>query len=48
VGWGEGGEWDKAFAYFSTAWPHVLQNLQESFSKGPVNWTNWLEQLKKK
>jgi uncharacterized protein YndB with AHSA1/START domain len=33
VGWGEGGEWDKAFAYFSEAWPHVLQNLQESFTR---------------
>jgi uncharacterized protein YndB with AHSA1/START domain len=47
VGWGDGGEWDKAFAYFSNAWPHVLQNLQESFSKGPKDWTQWLEQMKK-
>jgi uncharacterized protein YndB with AHSA1/START domain len=48
VGWGEGGEWDKAFAYFSGAWPQVLQNLQYSFVKGPVDWTDWLERLKKK
>ncbi len=47
VGWGEGGEWDKAFAYFSEAWPHVLQNLQDRFTKGPKDWTQWLEQMKK-
>jgi uncharacterized protein YndB with AHSA1/START domain len=46
LGWGEGGEWDKAFAYFSAAWPHVLQNLQDSFTKGPKDWTQWLEQMK--
>jgi uncharacterized protein YndB with AHSA1/START domain len=47
VGWGEGGEWDKAFEYFSGAWPHVLQNLQNSFTQGPKDWTQWLEQMKK-
>jgi uncharacterized protein YndB with AHSA1/START domain len=47
VGWGEGGEWDKAFEYFSKAWPRVLANLQESFVKGPKDWTDWLEQMKK-
>jgi uncharacterized protein YndB with AHSA1/START domain len=47
VGWGDGGEWDKAFEYFSKAWPHVLANLQESFVKGPKDWTDWLEQMKK-
>ena len=47
LGWGEGGEWDKAFAYFSNAWPHVLGNLQESFVKGPKDWTEWMEQMKK-
>jgi uncharacterized protein YndB with AHSA1/START domain len=47
AGWGVGGEWDKAFAYFSKAWPSVLANLQDSFVKGPKDWTAWLEQLKK-
>jgi uncharacterized protein YndB with AHSA1/START domain len=47
VGWGDGGEWDKAFDYFSKTWPRVLANLQESFAKGPIDWTGWLEQLKK-
>jgi uncharacterized protein YndB with AHSA1/START domain len=46
VGWGSGGEWDKAFDYFSKAWPMVMANLQESFVKGPKDWTAWLEQLK--
>jgi uncharacterized protein YndB with AHSA1/START domain len=42
VGWGDGGEWDKAFAYFSNAWPNVLGNLQKRFASGPVDWTVWL------
>ena len=25
VGWGDGGEWDKAYDYFSKAWPNVDQ-----------------------
>lgn len=48
VGWGEGGEWDKAFAYFSKAWPNVLKNLQKRFDSGPVDWTSWLETLRPK
>lgn len=47
AGWGEGGEWDKAFEYFTKAWPHVLANLQESFVKGPKDWTEWMEKMKK-
>ena len=47
VGWGDGGEWDKAFDYFSKAWPRVLLGLQERFQKGPKDWTEWLESLKK-
>jgi uncharacterized protein YndB with AHSA1/START domain len=46
VGWGEGGEWDKAYDYFSKAWPNVLKNLQKRFDSGPVDWTSWLNQLK--
>jgi uncharacterized protein YndB with AHSA1/START domain len=45
--WGEGGEWDRAFDYFSKSWPNVLKNLQKRFDTGPVDWTTWLEQLKK-
>jgi uncharacterized protein YndB with AHSA1/START domain len=46
IGWGEGGEWDKAFDYFSKAWPNVLKNLQKRFDSGPVDWKSWLDQLR--
>ena len=47
TGWGEGGEWDKAYAYFDRAWGNVLGNLKKRFDSGPVDWSDWLEQLKK-
>jgi uncharacterized protein YndB with AHSA1/START domain len=38
-GWGEGVEWDQAFAYFSRAWPEiVLPRLKYRFDVGPVDW----------
>jgi uncharacterized protein YndB with AHSA1/START domain len=48
VGWGEGGEWDKAYAYFSKSWPNVLKNLQKRFDTGPVDWKPWLDMLRPK
>jgi uncharacterized protein YndB with AHSA1/START domain len=45
-GWGEGGEWDKAYAYFDRAWSGVLANLQKRFESGPTDWTDWLRQLR--
>ena len=27
VGWGDGGQWDQAYACFDRAWGHVLANL---------------------
>ncbi|CAD5374071.1 conserved exported hypothetical protein [Rubrivivax sp. A210] len=45
VGWGDGGEWDKAYAYFDRAWGGVLGNLQKRFDKGPYDWGPWLKQL---
>ena len=48
VGWGEGGEWDKAFDYFAKAWPNVLKNLKKRFDDGPIDWKSGLEQLKPK
>ena len=45
TGWGEGGEWDKAFAYFDRAWGGVLNNLKTRFETGPKDWTEWLAQL---
>jgi uncharacterized protein YndB with AHSA1/START domain len=47
TGWGEGGEWDKAYAYFERAWPNVLANLGKRFVSGPIDWTEWLEALRK-
>jgi uncharacterized protein YndB with AHSA1/START domain len=45
TGWGDGGEWDKAYAYFDKAWGGVLGNLQKRFDQGPQDWTAWLQQL---
>lgn len=47
TGWGEGGEWDKSFEYFTRAWPNVLKNLKKRFDDGPVDWKPWLEMLQK-
>lgn len=47
AGWGNGGEWDKAYGYFDRAWTGVLGNLQKRFDQGPHDWTSWLEQLRK-
>jgi uncharacterized protein YndB with AHSA1/START domain len=47
TGWGEGGEWDKSYAYFDRAWGGVLGNLKKRFETGPQDWTAWLAQLKK-
>ena len=45
VGWGDGGEWDKSYAYFDRAWGSVLDNLKQSFETGPRDWTAWLQRL---
>jgi uncharacterized protein YndB with AHSA1/START domain len=45
TGWGEGGEWDKAHAYFDRAWGGVLGNLKKRFEQGPTDWAPWLRQL---
>ena len=47
TGWGNGGEWDKTFTYFDRAWGNVLANLKKRFETGPMDWTEWLAQLKK-
>ena len=46
TGWGDGGEWDKAYAYFDRAWGNVLANLKKRHDSGPVDWTDWLARLK--
>jgi uncharacterized protein YndB with AHSA1/START domain len=45
TGWGDGGEWDQAYAYFDRAWAGVLGNLQKRFDQGPQDWGPWLKQL---
>jgi uncharacterized protein YndB with AHSA1/START domain len=45
AGWGDGGEWDKAYGYFDRAWGGVLANLKKRFDQGPVDWSEWLKQL---
>jgi uncharacterized protein YndB with AHSA1/START domain len=46
TGWGDGGEWDKAYLYFDKAWDHVLGNLQKRFAEGPIDWSEWLSRLR--
>jgi len=46
TGWGDGGEWDKTYAYFDGAWGNVLGNLKKRFVSGPIDWSSWLEQLR--
>jgi uncharacterized protein YndB with AHSA1/START domain len=39
-GWGDGGEWDSAYAYFDNAWRAVvLPRLKQRFEKGPIDWS---------
>ncbi len=47
VGWGEGGEWEQTYLYFDRAWGNVLANLRKRFESGPVDWSEWMAQLRK-
>jgi uncharacterized protein YndB with AHSA1/START domain len=47
AGWGDGGQWDQAHAYFDRAWGNVLANLKKRFEQGPQDWAPWLEQLRR-
>jgi uncharacterized protein YndB with AHSA1/START domain len=39
TGWGEGSEWDTAYAYFTKMWKDgVLPRLRYRFEVGPVDW----------
>ena len=47
VGWGTGGEWDKAYDYFDKAWGRVLGFMKTRYDEGkPVDWKPFLERLK--
>jgi len=38
-GWGIGGQWDQAYAYFNRVWREVvLPRLQQRFRQGPIDW----------
>ena len=38
-GWGEGGQWDQAYDYFTAAWKKVvLPRLIYRFDHGPIDW----------
>ena len=45
TGWGDGGEWDKAYTYFDRAWTQVMASLKKRFESGPQDWSDWLKQL---
>lgn len=48
TGWGDGGEWDKAYQYFDRAWTNVLAELQKRHDTGQRrDWTEWLASLEK-
>jgi uncharacterized protein YndB with AHSA1/START domain len=39
LGWGEGPDWDRAYAYFDQAWGgFVLPSLVRRFEQGPIDW----------
>lgn len=39
VGWGQGEEWDKLYAYFDRAWEFVLNNFKTRMVSGPIDWS---------
>ena len=48
LGWGDGGEWDRAFAYFDKAWDTVFDKLHQRYETGrPTDWSDWRERLRK-
>ena len=40
TGWGEGGNWDRTYEYFTEAWDRVLFRLKVRFEKGAVDWSD--------
>lgn len=45
-GWGDGAEWDAGHDYFAKVWPNVLKNLTKRFTDGPMDWAEWMGQLR--
>jgi uncharacterized protein YndB with AHSA1/START domain len=48
TGWGDGGEWDQAHAYFDKAWSHVLASLKKRYESGPTDWSAWVAQSRQR
>ena len=48
VGWGDGEKWNQTYAYFDRAWGNVLVNLQKRFTEGPIDFSDWLKQMKER
>ena len=46
TGWGDGGEWDQAYAYFDRAWGSVLEALRKRFAERPRDWKDFLANMK--
>ena len=46
TGWGDGGQWDQAYAYFDSAWGHVLAELQKRFADLPREWKEFLVKMR--
>ena len=38
---------EQAYAYFDRAWGNVLANLRKRFESGPIDWSDWMAQLRK-
>jgi uncharacterized protein YndB with AHSA1/START domain len=45
-GWGEDGQWDQSYDYFTRAWDTVLGNLRKRFAEKPIDWTEFLQRMK--
>jgi uncharacterized protein YndB with AHSA1/START domain len=44
LGWGQGKDWDAAYAYFDQAWGAVvLPRLRHRFASGPLDWSTDLK-----
>lgn len=39
LGWREGEDWERGFAYFDRAWDVVLGRLRQCFETGPIDWS---------
>ncbi len=38
LGWGQGAEWDRAYAHMERGWTELTQRLAARFEKGPMDW----------